>query len=257
MKRIKLVFLSLFLCAVALLSACTSVPAMSGTGNDYVNQQTGITYSFANGNYIVLSSTGEAVAKIDRDAGEDMLLYAIDGVAPERFLAADNGALVYASNQKLPALWEMGVTAIDIFRAQQTNLSVLSVNDEALISSVVKAYQNGVFFPKTEILPGNTSESYEMRFAASASYAGIGYTLHYLCYQKDVCVYVPVEDQASYENAYPGMEFTFEELKYTDSQTKEEKTELVAVYNFGKELIYDRSTGLCCTANALLGERLS
>jgi hypothetical protein len=62
--------------------------------------------------------------------------------------------------------------------------------------------------------------------------------------EDDVKIYVPIQSESDFEILYPGVEVTTEVYNYTD-KNGEAQTELLAVYNFGTHLLYDRWTGRC------------
>jgi hypothetical protein len=63
-------------------------------------------------------------------------------------------------------------------------------------------------------------------------------------FEEDAYVYVLIEDEASFEDLYPGIPYEFDTFTGPDASGNE-VTERYAVYNFGKELIFDSVTGKC------------
>ena len=247
MKQTKIALAVILLAVACLFSACTSLPALEQDRNGYTDGSTGVRYVFASQNYLALSIGEDAITRIARKTAGDILLYEIEGLSTARFLTTERGELVYADSLTLPKLWEMQVTSFGIFPVQAAHLSIATVKEEDVINGVIDSYRTGEFFEKSQILAGMSAVSYELKFTAGGDYAGIGYSLYYLHYDKDVCIYDTVEDRETYQSIYPSMAPTFEEFTYTDDEGNEQ-VELLAVYNFGTELLYDRATGLCCAA---------
>ena len=223
--------LLLLLCAVTLFSSCGKPPKMEVENGNYTNKKSGVTYLRASLNYEAVSITkSKTVARVAQRKIDDIILYEIENVAPETLLATENYELFYAKGTTLPTLWEMNPNKVLITQTGTISFATATIEDGADIASLVELYRNGVSFSEKDMLAGMTPERYDLKFA-STEYPAFYYTLTYRRYTEDVKIYVEVEDPNNFVSAYPGVEVTIENGE--------------AVYNFGKEILYDRVTGKC------------
>lgn len=253
MKPMKMMLTALGLAACLLFLCACGVPVLEKKGDTYVDSKTGVAYVYAPQNYIAISVSDEQVVKIPKNVEDDLILYAVENMDTARFLTTENGTLFCAEGITLPALWELPVASVAAYGMQSATLSVASVTDAEDISALQTTYRDGTFFARSDIYTDASVTSYSLRFVADGdAYTGLAYTLYYLQYSKDVCLYVTVEDEASFENPYPGLSYHVEDRTYEDPTTGNTVTERLAVYELGSDFLYDRSTGLCCMAGDVL-----
>lgn len=221
----------LLLCMVTLFTSCGKPPKLEVENGNYTNKKSGVTYLRASMNYEAVSIVkGKTVARVAQDKLDDIILYEIDNTAPEKLLATEDYELFYAKGTTLPTLWEMHPTKVLITQTGTISFSNATIEDAIDVAALVELYRNGVSFQETDMLAGMTPERYDLKFA-STEYPAFYYTLTYRRYTEDVKVYVSVDDPNNFVPAYPGVEVTIEDGD--------------AVYNFGKEILYDRVTGSC------------
>jgi len=234
-KRNLFRMLVLLMTAVLLLASCAKLPELDYTNGAFVNEKSGVSYLAAPMTYKARNhvENGE-IAKIPHTKTEDMILYSIEKIDPEKYLSNDEGQLFYNSTLTLPALWEMGVEQINVVSSATVQYSIVSVTDANDVASIVSAYQSGVHFPSDEISLELTPKRYDLEFESS-TYPAFYYTLTYWSFPTEVLVYEVIESQESFSSSYNGIEVTFESFE----------DELYAVYHFGKTLLYDRLTGEC------------
>ena len=230
---------------ILLLSSCGKPPKMDVENGSYTNTKSGVTYVRAPMNYEAVSFIkSRPVARVAQDKLADIVLYEIEGTASDKMLATDNYELFYAKGSFLPTLWEMSPTKVLLSQTGTISFATTTIEDANDIAALVALYQGGAAFPESEIV-GLTPERYDLKFS-SAAYPAFYYTLTYRRYTQDVLVYVTVEDESSFVSPYPGIEMTMEE----------DDGELCAVYNFGKEILYDRATGNCYAVGDIVSKHL-
>ncbi len=243
MKQIARIALCLLLAGTALLTSCSRVPTMKYKDGVFTNPRTHIAYLQAPAYYEAVARSSESVARIDGEKVDDLLLYPISGMAQNEWLCGEDYSVFYAEGIKLPALWEMGTTSLLICKTDEQTASLAEIGSLLTIEELVETYRNGVFFDYEEMDHSEEMVRYDLKFVSS-TYKGLQYDLTYWSMEEDALIYVPIEDENNFEVLYPGVEVTTETYEYTD-KNGETKTELLAVYNFGTHLLYDRWTGKC------------
>lgn len=225
----------LLLCIVTLFSSCGKPPKLEVENGNYTNKKSGVTYLRAPLNYEAVSIVKDkTVARVAQDKLDDIILYEIENTAPEALLATEDYELFYAKGTTLPTLWEMQPNKALISQTGTISFATASIEDGADVAALVALYQNGVSFSKDEIDVGLTPKRYDLKFA-SAAYPAFYYTLTYWRFTENVEVWESVDDANNVTPTYTGIEMT----------VVEEDGETYAVYNFGKEILYDRTTGKC------------
>ena len=225
----------LLLCIVTLFSSCGKPPKMEVENGNYTNKKSGVTYLRASMNYEAVSIVkGKTVARVAQDKLDDIILYEIENTAPEKLLATGDYELFYAKGTTLPTLWEMNPTKVLLSQTGTISFASASIEDGTDIAALVELYQNGVSFSKDEIDVALTPTRYDLKFA-STEYPSFYYTLTYWRFTTDVEVWELIDDPNNFVPSYAGIEVT----------TEVYKGENYAVYNFGKEILYDRTTGKC------------
>ncbi len=225
----------LLLCVVTLFSSCGKLPKMEVENGNYTNKKSGVTYLRASMNYEAVSIVkSKTVARVAQDKLDDIILYEIENTDPKKLLATEDYELLYAKGTTLPKLWEMHPTKVLLSQTETISFATSSIENDADIAALVELYQNGVSFSKNEIDVGLTPTRYDLKFA-STEYPAFYYILTYWRFTTDVEVWELVENPNDFIPTYAGVEVT----------TEVYEGENYAVYNFGKEILYDRTTGKC------------
>lgn len=226
------------------LTACRA-PAMKKEDNGSLrNPQTNICYYPAPLNYYAKIPTGgEPYARIKLDNGnEDILLYEIEGLDPERYLISDSYALYYAEGEALPALFDLPCVRVGIYDTQVASNDG-NITDENSIDALKNLHKNGTFtsLDNVSLYADNSTNWYDLHFFGDGEYKGIYYQLKYGVFVEDVIITELVEKDANghYIDIYPGVPYEFAQETYSG------KEYTVAKYNFGKEIMCDMITGNC------------
>lgn len=243
MKHIVRTALCLLLVCTALLTSCSRVPTMKYKDGMFTNPRTRITYQQAPAYYEAVARSSDSVAKIDGEKVDDLLLYPISGMDRSQWLCGEDYSVFYAEGITLPALWEMGTNSVLICKTDEQTASLAEIGSLIAIERLVDTYRKGVWFDYAEMDGTEEMVRYDLKFVSS-TYKGLQYDLTYWSMDEDAKIYVPIQNESGFEVLYPGVEVTTETYEYTD-KNGESKTELLAVYNFGKHLLYDRWTGRC------------
>lgn len=235
-------------CAMLLLScfltACRA-PAMKREENGGLrNPQTNICYYPTPLSYYAkIPTVGEPYARIKVDnGGEDILLYEIEGLDPERYLISDSYSLYYAAGEELPELFDLPCTRVGIYDTQVASNDG-NITDENSINALKDLHKNGTFtsLDNVSLYADNSTSWYDLNFFGDDEYAGVYYQLKYGVFVEDVIITELVEKDANgyYIDIYPGVPYEFaQEIYYGIEYT-------VAKYNFGKEIMCDTTTGNC------------
>lgn len=243
MKKMIRSALCLLLVGTALLVSCSRIPTMKYKDGTFTHPRTHITYLQAPAYYEAVARGTESVAKIDGDKLEDLLLYPITGMEQSAWLCGEDYSVFYAEGQSLPTLWELQATSLLICKTDEKTAALAEITSLISIEQLVNIYRNGVCFDYAEMDSAEAPVRYDLKFVSSA-YKGLQYDLTYWSMEEDVLISVPIRDADSFEVLYPGVEVTTETYEYVD-KNGETQTELLAVYNFGTHLLYDRWTGKC------------
>ncbi|MBQ7348000.1 MAG: hypothetical protein IJW55_08585 [Clostridia bacterium] len=235
MKKQLLRGVLLLVSLVLLLAACSKTPALDYANGVFTNKKTGVSYLPAPACYKAQTLVqANAVAKISYSEMDDMILYEIENADTAKYLTNDSYQLFYASTVTLPELWEMSTDKVNVVRTGTISYANVSITEAEDIAALIDAYQNGVHFSEDEIDVNLTPARYDLEFASSV-YPAFYYTLTYWQYDTEVLVYELIEDADSATPTYAGVEVTYEDYE----------GETYAVYHFGKNLLYNRTTGEC------------
>jgi len=240
MKNALLRLLPLLLCAVLLLSSCHRpvVLDVDAKGGSFTNNKTGVTYLIAPDCYEAISVLKDrSVARIKYDGMDDVTLYEIEHAAPEQMIASLNAELFYAKGTSLPTLFEMHPERVYVGQVGSAlDFVIASIESAEDIDALLTVYRNAIPFPEGEMLDGTLTRSrYDLRFY-SQHYPAFYYRMTYWQFSEDVLVYEVIDSMDGFEPTYTNaIDVTFEQ----------DGDELCAVYNFGKGILYDRTTRLC------------
>lgn len=245
MKRIWIGALALLLMLLPLLSSCGGAMQFVENG---VYQKGKTTYYLASANYVPRAYLASAKVGTLKRANMDVVdLYEINGSEDETWICdKDLTMLFYAEGAQLPTLSEMRPTALHLQMSDVLSLGLGTIEDVAEIQKVVDAYTSGVSFLWEDVEEGYSYDRYEILFS-SAQYPAFYYSLVYLRYSEDLCLYEAVEDPTSFTPSYPGVQVTTEEYHYNvvENGVMVSKVEHLAVYHFGRDIVLDMETGRC------------
>ncbi len=248
MKHIRIT--ACFLCLL-LLASCGRAPKMEYQDGAYRVSGLGA-YVAAPDCYEAKSIRKDKPVARFKQAGDDLLFYAITGVSTEKMIALDDYTLFCAVGTRLPELWEMDAEIALICQNAAVTYSLAELEGEEL-DGIVAQSRDGAHFSGKEIDPGLDYSVYEIKFESSR-YPDFYYSLIYREYSKDVLVYQAINDLDSFEVLYDGVPVTTEEYEYEENGEK--KVELLAVYNFGKHILYNRATGECFAIDDVVAKKL-
>ena len=241
-KIVSLVLLCAILTVSVLCASCT--PSMKKEDNGgFRNPQTDICYYPAPLNYYAKPYGEDAYAKIKLGKGsDDVLLYQIEGADPERYLVSNGYTIYCAEGAELPELLDLPCVRVGIYDTQVSSNDGNITNAEE-IQALKELHKNGAYTSLNNVglYITDSTNWYDLHFFGDGAYKGVYYQLKYGVFTEDVIITELVEkdENGHIINLYPGMTPTIEE------KTFEGKTYMVAVYNFGKEIMCDMTTGNC------------
>ena len=187
------------------------------------------------------------VGVLQRANMKDTPLYQVSGTEGETWLCdKELSMLFYAEGETLPTLAQLCPTALHLQLSDVLSLGLGTIEDSAEIAKVVASCTTGVSFLLEDVEAGNTYDRYEVKFA-SPLYPAFYYTMVYLRYASEVLIYEAVEDPTNFVPSYPGVEVTTEDYYYNavENGTMVSKVEHLAVYHFGRDILYDMESGRC------------
>ncbi len=199
------------LALLACLSACQGAKINYNQDNGSYTDKKGNTYLRAPSCYEPVSYDSEKPYGTLTAGIGTFDLYTITGTEPGEWLSTADQDVMYLESVKLPTLQEFGTNCVYICREGERIHAFATLQTQAEIDAVVKAYLEGESIP----YPARVAEqSLRLRFASS-EYPHLYYRLAYLEYSSDVIVYS------------------------TDADGNEIET------NYGKYFIYNRDEGRC------------
>lgn len=226
-----------------LLSACQPTALKKEEGGAFRDLKTDVCYRPAALNYYAKPADEDAYARIKMDnGGEDILLYAIEGVDPEHYLVSDSYTLYYAEGAELPELKDLPCVRVGIYDTQvASNDGNITNADEIAALKKLHATGSATSLSNVGLYIDETTEWYDLHFMGDGEYKGVYYQLKYGVFTEDVIITELVErDSNGYMiDLYPGIPYHIEQ------KTFEGREYIVAVYNFGKEIMCDMTTGNC------------
>ena len=251
MKKIVSVVL---LCSILILScflASCSTPSMKREENGSLrNPQTNIVYRPAALNYYAKPYGEDPYAKVKLGKDTDpILLHEIEGVDPERYLVSNSYAVYYAEGAELPELYDLPCVRVGIYDTQVSSNDG-NITDATEIQLLKDLHKNGSFTTLNNVglYIDNTTEWYDLHFMGDGDYKGVYYQLKYGVFAEDVLITELIERDANGHviDLYPGVPYTIEQKTY------EGREYIVAVYNFGKEILCDMTSGNCYRIDSTL-----
>ena len=242
-KIVSIALVCAMLVLSCLLSACRAPALKKEENGGFRNPQTDVCYYPAPLNYYAKPSGEEPYARIKlENGGEDVLLYAIEGLDPERYLVSNSYALYCAAGAELPELMDLPCTRVGIYDTQVSSNDG-NITDAEEIAALKDLHKNGAYTTLNNVgfYIDNTTNWYDLHFMGDGAYNGLYYQLKYGVFTEDVIITELVEKDANghYVDLYPGVPYKIEIKAY------EGKEYTVAVYNFGKEIMCDMTTGRC------------
>lgn len=208
------------------------------------NPKTGIVYYPASPNYRTDSAGAEPYAKIEVNKETDgFQLFEIDGLDPEHYLVSNALTIYCAAGSELPTLQNFPCERVGIYDTQVASNDGNITNADA-IAALKNLHKSDVFVDRANItlyimLENLTDDWYDLHFMGSEEYEGIYYQLKYIVCSADIIITELVEDADNFSDVYPGVPYELMWETYGDEQY------YVAKYNFGREILYDETTGNC------------
>ena len=246
-------FQAALLCAALILSCLLvscKTPTLKQEDGGFVNPQTGVSYSPTSPNYFAKPSGDTAYAKIKVEGGgEDILLFEIEGVNPEHYLADSGHSIYAAAGKELPELYDLPCVRVGIYDTQVSSNDG-NITDAKEILALKELHKSGSYVALNTIgYYVENSAWYDLRFMGDGNYKGIYFELKYGVFEEDVIVTEFLEKDANGHiiELYPGVPYEVVSVEY-DGQMRD-----AVEYNFGKEILCDVSTGNCYSIqNSLL-----
>ena len=240
--------LALLLVLLLLLSSCARSMEFVKSG---VYRLNGVTYHIAPSCYEPRAYLASGkVAKLERKNMEDMILYEVEGCKDRLWLCdKELSVLFYAEGQKLPTLKEMNPTSISLQLSDVVSLGMGAVEDPAEISRVVESVANGPSFLLSDLTENIARDRYDVKFSSPA-YPAFYYSLVYYRFASEVILYEAVENPDDFTPSYSGVEVTVEDHDYNEvvDGSMVSRVEHLAVYHFGRDILYDVESGRCYMA---------
>lgn len=245
MKKNSIRILSLCLCLISLLCACSKAPDMKYENGAYIHPLHGTAYTYAPEYYEAISYEKDSVVANLHQAG-DLPVYQITGISEKKMLCTEYYDVLCADGVTLPALLkDFKPNKLLVCKTIELTAALATVTSKAEIDAIAALFQNGNGFPISELDSGIGKERYDLKFE-SADYAGVYYSFTYWKFEEPVLVYEVISDPNDFEISYSGVEVS----------TEEYKGEYYAVYHFGTEIMYDRANELCYYAGDMISEYL-
>lgn len=231
------------LLTVLLISSCrkgSGTATFTYQDRKYCDGNTGVCYSIAPDRYHAATYAEDDIVGIYRDKqGKAYCFYAVEGL--EGILTDESHLLYVADGVTLPTLSGMGVSLIDVCRSDVYTVSVATIDDAETLESVIRSCESEAALDYEKIHLTAT-ERYDLVFTSSkeSGYPNLCYTLEYLTFAEEVLIYAPLTAGGEIPDLYPGIPASI--------------AEGTAVFHFGKQLIYDRTAGVCHAVANLLGQ---
>ncbi len=231
--------LAALLCTVLLLASCSGGPALKYENGVYTDAKTGNAYVHAPAYY-------EAIGYLeDSEIGRlspksNVKVYPINGVDPAKMICTQNYEVLLAKGTVLPELWDLDVTAAHICKTVEISYAYATVANADELAYLVSCY-GGETFAGSEIGASAKKEKYDLKFEAR-DLSGVYYCLTYWRFTEDVLIYEDIDSPDTFEPSY--------RVPYT-LETYDNGAYYVA-YNFGREILYNRTTDTACAIDDTL-----
>ena len=184
-KFIRSLSLGLALLLTATACAGTLVNLKYENGR-MANKRLGLSYIPAPTNYEPVS-VGEAYGYYEKS---DMTLYEIKGLNPKEWLtqayAGSATTIFYDEDITLPTLADLNPNKIYVTEGESVTVSIVTVNDQAVIDTVIDLFTNGTY-AEWPLL--GSYATYELKFYSEESYPHIYYNLTYGEFDEGIFLY--------------------------------------------------------------------
>ena len=242
-KTVSTALLCTILILSCLLTGCKTSSLKQEEGGGFRNPQTGVSYYPTAPNYFAKPYGEEPYAKIKiGNGGEDILLYKIENVDPERFLVSNAYSVYAAKGAELPELYDFLCVRVGIYDTQVASNDG-NITDAAEILALKELHKNGTYtsLGNLNLYTESVINWYDLHFMGDGMYQGVYYQLKYGVFSENVIITELVEKDAegNFIDFYPGIDH---EIVW---ETYDGKEYQVVKYNFGKEILCDVSTGNC------------
>ena len=178
------------LCALTLVFALAScqkpLRKMTSEGGEYVDSRTDRTYVALDASYEPIAR-GDGYGKVDV-AGIKNVLYAIEGLSPEEYLASEHGAVYHAKDVAVPdfTMWELTSLKVCTDRAivvAHLNLTPENPDYLSVMEDIQAAWTNAPAVDYPSYL--TPEEQYTLRFTSDDA-PGLYFAVKILAYGEDV-----------------------------------------------------------------------
>jgi hypothetical protein len=241
MKRFVKIILPI-LCLCLLLASCGGKTLHYENGY-YTDPASGISYEHAPAYYEAIAYLSDQ--KIgDLYKGGSITAYAIRDVDPAKMICTQNYEVLCAKGTKLPELDALALTSAQISKTVNVSVAYATVTDASELRYLAECW-SGEKFSGAEIDPTLKPEKYELKLEAS-NLKGIYYCLTYWRFTADVLIYEDIDSPDGFVPTY-SVDYTL--------HTYDNGSHYVA-YNFGREILYNRTTDEACAIDQTLAKYL-
>ena len=229
--------------ALCLLAVCIGFAACScgneihtieTKANGCYDKNTGVNYLFAPSAYEPTAYEKETFGIDDFDGEYRRVSFTNGNIvdASDWLYAKDDGILAYNEKKALPSFDQLEVNMVNFCVEDTTSIILSTIDKDDEVADLIDLFKNGLV---CERQTGDASDVYYVKFVSSVY--PIAYSVMYIEFESDRYEYEETTKIDGYEFR-EGVSYTVEETDgiYTIS------------YNYGKYFIYDRSTGICRTA---------
>ncbi len=242
-RKISIILLCAALVLSCLLTACKAPALKQEEDGGFRNPQTGVAYYPTSPNYYAKPFGTEPYARIKvGNGGEDILLYEIEGVDPERYLTSNGYSVYSATGAELPELSNLPCVRVGIYDTQvSSNDGNITEAREILALKELHASDSYTSLNNVGFYMDSNINWYDLHFMGDGAYEGIYYQLKYGVFSEDVVITELVEKDSAGNmiELYPGVSYELSWEIYDGVEYQ------VARYNFGREILCDISTGNC------------
>lgn len=240
MKKMSRILPLIFVC-VLLFFACSSKKiAFEMDPRGYRDSKSGTVYRNAGENYRCAGyDSGDLIGTYTSRGGTVVNFYRVAGL--EGIVSDGDYQVYYSADVQLPAFADMKLDHVDLCYSNAITVPYRSFdasNAERIRNSIL----NGAALPYSSVRQ-EQSARYDLVFQCAGSQ--LAYRLIYLSFDSEVLIYEPLTEDGQIPDLYPGIRAE----KTTGTDGKE-----VAVFHFGNQLVYDRTTKTCYAIEKLTTE---
>ena len=240
MKKLSRILSLIFVC-VLLFSACASKKiAFEMDPRGYRDSKSGTVYRAAGENYRCVGyDAGDLVGTYTSRGGTVVNFYRVAGL--EGVVTDGDYQVYYSADVSLPAFADMNLDHVDLCYSNAITVPYRSF-DASNADRIRGSILNGAALPFSSVSQVQSAR-YDLVFQCAGNQ--LAYRLIYLSFDSEVLIYEPLTEDGQIPDLYPGVRAE----KTTGIDGKE-----VAVFHFGNQLVYDRTTKTCYPVEKLTPE---